>query len=342
MYNGVIQEVPNDMNKNWVYDSIDFSLANYSFAVKYPRMGEIWWFFPVVGDMYSCSGCVIYNYREKTWYDNRHARSSGAPGDGMLPHPVVTGYNVTNLNNEDVPDTTDELTYLAFNPNVLVNGGSVANWVGLYTHFTSLNGATVYGSVSGAVGVVPRDANYWPSTLSTSYLVPLKTISGTFVAGDYLRINSATDLTYAAFEDPGAQCLLVPRGLSSIVWETETKVPDRVTPTTSAAVDSYCETSDLSFVGGGPQPGAQLTYRLHRMEPDFIMTGNMTVQIRGRRYAHSPNEDSPPVSFNSTTEFLDFREQRRLMSLKFRSNEVGSTFQMGKILLTTEPGDERG
>jgi hypothetical protein len=47
---------------------------------KVPRWGEIWWFFPS-GDSTECNDAIIYNIREKCWYDAGQAlgarRSAG-------------------------------------------------------------------------------------------------------------------------------------------------------------------------------------------------------------------------------------------------------------------------
>ncbi len=68
MFNGVVQEVPNDKNLNWFFDNLNFAQRQKVFAYKVPRFGEIWWCFPF-GNATECTHAVIYNVREKTWYD---------------------------------------------------------------------------------------------------------------------------------------------------------------------------------------------------------------------------------------------------------------------------------
>ena len=80
MYNGVVQEIPNDMNQNWFFDNLNYAQRQKVWAWKVPRFGEIWWFYPR-GTATECTDAIIYNVREKTWYDAGQAigaqRSSG-------------------------------------------------------------------------------------------------------------------------------------------------------------------------------------------------------------------------------------------------------------------------
>jgi len=68
MYNGVVQEVPNAQNQNWFFDGLNISQRQKVWVSKVPRWGEIWWFYPR-GTATECNDAIIYNIREKTWYD---------------------------------------------------------------------------------------------------------------------------------------------------------------------------------------------------------------------------------------------------------------------------------
>lgn len=70
MYNGVVKEVPNDINLNYFFDGLNYRYANKIFAMKVPRYGEIWWCYPR-GNATECTHAVIYNVRENTWYDTQ-------------------------------------------------------------------------------------------------------------------------------------------------------------------------------------------------------------------------------------------------------------------------------
>lgn len=68
MFNGVIQDLPNDMNCNYFFDNLNYNAAQKIFAFKVPRFGEIWWCYPR-GNATECSHAIILNVRESTWYD---------------------------------------------------------------------------------------------------------------------------------------------------------------------------------------------------------------------------------------------------------------------------------
>ena len=97
MYNGVVQEIPNDVNQNYFFDNLNFVQRQKVWATKIPRFGEIWWFYPK-GAATECTDAVIYNVREKTWYDAGEAlgaqRSAGVFSE-VLPKPIWAG-NVVN------------------------------------------------------------------------------------------------------------------------------------------------------------------------------------------------------------------------------------------------------
>lgn len=68
MYNGVVQEVENKQNFNYFFDNLNYVQRQKVWVSKVPRWGEIWWFFPN-GDSEECNDAIIYNVREKVWYD---------------------------------------------------------------------------------------------------------------------------------------------------------------------------------------------------------------------------------------------------------------------------------
>ena len=75
MYNGVVQEVENKANTNYFFDNLNFAQRQKVWAAKIPRWGEIWWFYPH-GDATECNNAVIYNVRDKVWYDAGFAEGS--------------------------------------------------------------------------------------------------------------------------------------------------------------------------------------------------------------------------------------------------------------------------
>jgi hypothetical protein len=76
MYNGVVREIPNQLNLNYFFDNLNYAQRQKVWAMKVPRFGEIWWFYPH-GNVTECNRAVIFNVRENTWYDTALPRSSG-------------------------------------------------------------------------------------------------------------------------------------------------------------------------------------------------------------------------------------------------------------------------
>lgn len=111
------------------------------------------------------------------------------------------------------------------------------------------------------------------------------------------------------------------------------------------AIESFFETSNLGWVDGGPsQPapvGLNKWERLERVEPDFLMEGEMSLIITGRPFAQSVDKESDPYLFDKNTGKIDMREQRREIRLRFISDVAGGDYQLGKTLLHADIGDTR-
>jgi hypothetical protein len=93
MYNGVVQEVPNTQNMNWFFDGLSYTQRQKVWASKVPRWGEVWFFYPR-GDATECTDAVIYNVREKTWYDAGQApgaRRSAGTFSEVFRQPIWAG-----------------------------------------------------------------------------------------------------------------------------------------------------------------------------------------------------------------------------------------------------------
>jgi len=111
------------------------------------------------------------------------------------------------------------------------------------------------------------------------------------------------------------------------------------------AIESFFETSNLGWVDGGPsQPapvGMNKWKRLERVEPDFLMEGEMSLVVTGRPFAQSADKESTPYVFDKNTGKIDMREQRREIRLRFISDVAGGDYQLGKALLHADVGDTR-
>lgn len=67
-FNGVLRELPNEMNLDFFYSNLNFSERQKVFGFKIPRWGEIWFCAPLFGAT-ECNWAVVYNVRENTWWD---------------------------------------------------------------------------------------------------------------------------------------------------------------------------------------------------------------------------------------------------------------------------------
>ena len=97
LYNGVVKEIPNNMNQNYFFDNLNYDQRQKVWATKVPRYGEIWWFYPR-GDATECTDAIIYNVRENTWYDAGQAlgaqRSAGYFSQ-VFAYPVAADWHTT-------------------------------------------------------------------------------------------------------------------------------------------------------------------------------------------------------------------------------------------------------
>ena len=102
MFNGVVREVPNQLNLNYFFDNVNPSHRSKVFAFKVPHFGEIWWCYPK-GDATECTHAIIYNVRENSWYDTalpESGRASGGYNNGFAAPlltdciPTTSGYRV--------------------------------------------------------------------------------------------------------------------------------------------------------------------------------------------------------------------------------------------------------
>jgi hypothetical protein len=100
MYNGIVQEVENKQNNNYFFDNLNYVQRQKVWVSKVPRWGEIWWFFPS-GDSEECNDAVIYNVREKVWYDAGQAlgarRSAGVFSE-VFRRPIWAGNEENTAN----------------------------------------------------------------------------------------------------------------------------------------------------------------------------------------------------------------------------------------------------
>jgi hypothetical protein len=97
MFNGVVREVPNNMNFNYFFDGINQKQRQKVFGFKVPKFGEIWWCYPR-GDATECTHAIIYNVREQTWYDTElpNAGRTAATYSNLFAAPILAGLDPVN------------------------------------------------------------------------------------------------------------------------------------------------------------------------------------------------------------------------------------------------------
>jgi hypothetical protein len=146
-YNGVMQEVPNALNRNYFFDNINIQYRQKTWGLKVGSFGEIWWFFVnqlTDPDATECNHVIIYNVREDTWYDTPLPRSCGFSGD-IYPYPIMFD---TTLNNDG---TVNIYTHERGVDNV-TNGVSLA----IQSYYES---ATYFSQIPQANGLPFKDNN---------------------------------------------------------------------------------------------------------------------------------------------------------------------------------------
>ncbi len=305
-FNGVVREVPNTLNLNFFFDNLNFAQRQKVFAYKVPRFGEIWWCFPK-GDSVEPDHAVIYNIRENTWYDT--PLPNGGRGAGLFPtvfpKPLLSG----------VAPQDAQVTAAAVA--VAGSGYAVGNVLtvlgGDYSIVAELTVATVNGT-GGVLTVSISNAGSYNET-------PADPVSVTGGAGTLATF----DLT---FTNPYQ------------FWVHEVGT-DEIDGLDVNPILSFFETADISM------PVMNQTSRALQVlmiEPDFVQSGDMTVEVRGRANARAPEVTGVAKTFVETPQtpqeqVVYFKEQRRELRFRFTSNCVGGNYQAGLILAHLQPGD---
>jgi hypothetical protein len=128
------------------------------------------------------------------------------------------------------------------------------------------------------------------------------------------------------------------------LWQHEFGL-NEVSYIAETAVTSSFTTCDISWVGGTPSQdtaeGANRRMHIRRIEPDFVQQSEMNLTILGRKFAQGTTENSGPFAFDPDTGKIDLRVEHREIRLKFESNAIDGNYEMGRLLITAEYGDER-
>jgi hypothetical protein len=311
LYNGVVKEIPNVFNQNYFFDNLNYAQRNKVYATKVPRFGEIWWFFPS-GSSTECNDCIIYNIRENCWYDAGTAlgaRRSAGYFSQVFHYPINAGWETNATGGVNVTTISNA-------------GSGYTNGTYLLTPLTGGTGTGAPADIIDAGGVV---TSVTIANRGTGYSVGVF-LSATIPAGAGFVLTIVSTMNFVS------------------LWQHEIGT-DAIKGANVEAIESYFETSDLGFVAGGPsQPtmvGENKWIRVDRIEPDFVQSGDMTVQVTGRPFAQSEDVTSDPYTFTPNNGKVDMREQRRELRLRFTSNTQGGDYQMGRVIIDAEFGDTR-
>jgi hypothetical protein len=322
-YNGVVSVLPNDKNVNWLFDDMNFEQRQKVWATKVPRYNEIWFFYPR-GTATECTDAIIYNVKDKLWYDAGEAdgarRSCGWTTE-IFPTPIWAGWEF----NVSYSPAYTLITTPIGEPALLANQFYVAG------DATTVLAAGTF--VSFANDENPDEPIYTieSSDFIFNETIPLPGVTFVTLTEDISPVRPAGSLVYGVIG--GYPLWQHEFGLNSISYIAET------------AILSSFTTCDISWVGGTPSQdtaqGPNRRMHLRRIEPDFVQGGEMTLDIVGRKFARGSEEISGPYPFDPDTGKIDLRVEHREIRLKFTSNEVNGNYEMGRLLITAEYGDER-
>jgi hypothetical protein len=252
---------------------------------------------------------------------------------------IAVGSEVTNITSSNV-----KALY------TLVGGSLYTN--GTYTNVTLTGGSgagaratiVVSGAAVTSVTITARGAAYAVDDVLSAAAASIGGTGSGFSIKVQTIYQQAVTLSAAATASGTATLSFSTAPNKIQVFQHEIGV-DKIDGQDVLAVESFFETSDLGLVSGGPsQPapiGLNKWERLERVEPDFLMDGEMSLIVTGRPFAQGTDVDSTPYLFDKTTGKIDMREQRREIRLRFISNVAGGDYQLGKTLLHADVGDTR-
>jgi len=253
---------------------------------------------------------------------------------------------VDNGVNVYIVDTTNRYTWYISTPSAATFTGSIS---GTTLTVSALNFGTIkVGQVISGTGVTAGTTITAYGTgnggAGTYTVDNSQTVSSTTMGGLYQGFyNVVLSAPCTASATVSADFDTVPNKVS--LWQHEIGT-NEVKGQAENAIFSMFETNDLGLVAGGPsQPslvGDNRWLRLERVEPDFLLTGEMEMYVTGRPYAQSQDETTGPYVFDGNTNKIDLKEQRRELRLKFVSNVQNGNYQLGYIMLNADIGDVRG
>jgi hypothetical protein len=320
VYNGNVSVLSNDKNVNWLFNNLNYTQRQKVWATKVPRYNEIWFFYPR-GNAVECTDAIIYNVKDKIWYDAGQAvgaqRSCGYTTE-VFPTPIWASWNynvqysspfpvIATPEGEDPPESNQ--FYLRGNVTTAISPGDYVQLskTDIESTYLVLTSEFIINSVIGDPGATRI-------TVEGLITTPIIGTSVYNVTGGYGIYQHEFGLNNVSLND-------------------------------QTAITSSFTTCDISWVGGTPSQdsaaGVNRRMHLRRIEPDFVQAGTMGLTILGRKFAKGSTEISGPFYFEPDTGKIDLRVEHREVSFKFESNTLDGNYEMGRILITSEYGDER-
>ena len=306
MFNGVVREIPNVLNQNFFFDNLNWDQRQKVFVTKVPRFGEIWWCFPK-GTSTEPNWAVIYNIRDNTWYDTPLPESGRSAGtySAVIRKPLMAGVDLRNYIATTLAISAAGTGYSAGNVLTATGGNTL---VPVQATVTTVGGG----------GAITAVALTNAGTCITPPSSPV-TMTGGGGTGATLTITYVQPYSFWVHET----------GLNAVDGVSE--VP----------IQSYFETADISLP---VEKQINKALQVLMLEPDFVQSGDMTVQVKGRANARSPEVDGDIMTFPDTPstpqeQVVYFKAQRRELRFKFESNVIDGDYQMGMILAHVQPAD---
>ena len=172
----------------------------------------------------------------------------------------------------------------------------------------------------------------------TVFPKPLMTGIVPSVAPDEVRVTEGSDTRVT--EDDNVR-VVEDSGVDQYKLWIHEVAQDEIDGLSILPVLSYFETADMSLPVMTQENKA---LQVLMLEPDFVQSGDMTMQVMGRANARAPEVSSeiktiyenPPTPQDQV---IYFKTQRRELRFRFESNALGGDYQMGLVLAHVQPGD---
>ena len=163
MYNGVVKEIPNNMNQNYFFDNLNYSQRQKVWVTKVPRFGEVWWFYPR-GDATECTDAIVYNTRENTWYDAGQAlgaRRSAGYFSQVFRFPVQANWEtspseIVFTDSFNTVNTSQFLYLDTYNTQIVLGLVISGSGIPANTYVTAIKTSSIktLGAITGGAGYV--------------------------------------------------------------------------------------------------------------------------------------------------------------------------------------------